>query len=173
MRGSVVVLLCAVLAGCGGGGLEAPPGSAHARFIDARGDEVGRAVLIPQRDGVLVRAELHGLPPGTHGFHLHAIGRCDAPQFESAGGHFNPFNREHGFFDPQGWHLGDLPNVEVPVAGSVRVEALAPGVSLTTGPSALLDSDGAALVVHQNADDYATSPAGNAGPRIACAVIQR
>ena len=100
------------------------------------------------------------------------MGRCEAP-FESAGGHFNPAGKKHGKDNPGGAHAGDLPNITVPESGRASVEVTVKGVSLDGGKGGLLDADGAALVVHEGRDDYRSDPAGNAGKRLACAVIER
>jgi Cu-Zn family superoxide dismutase len=100
---------------------------------------------------------------------VHAVGRCDPPGFDSAGPHWNPTNRQHGTLNPNGPHAGDLGNLNVGPAGTVNVSGTTHGGKL----GELLDADGAALVVHANADDYRTDPSGNSGPRIACGVIRR
>jgi Cu-Zn family superoxide dismutase len=112
------------------------------------------------------------LPPGTRAFHIHEVGRCEPP-FESAGGHFNPTGKQHGKDNPGGPHAGDLPNLEVPQSGGLKIEVTAKNVSLDGGRDALLDADGAALVVHADPDDYTSDPAGRAGKRLACGVIRR
>jgi superoxide dismutase, Cu-Zn family len=101
------------------------------------------------------------------------VGACDPPGFQSAGGHFNPLGWEHGFLNPRGPHAGDLPNIHVPAGGRLELEVLAPGLTLGPGPTTLFDADGSALVIHEGVDDYRTDPTGNAGDRIACAVIRR
>jgi superoxide dismutase, Cu-Zn family len=121
-------------------------------------------------DSVRLVVESTGLPAGTHGTHLHAVGRCDAPQFTTAGGHLNPMNRQHGLRNPAGPHLGDLPNLTVGANGQGRMETIVRG-SLTPGRAPLFDADGTALVVHAGADDMMTDPAGNSGARIACGVL--
>jgi Cu-Zn family superoxide dismutase len=110
----------------------------------------------------------------VHGIHVHTVGRCDGPGFESAGPHWNPTNRRHGMNNPQGPHGGDLPNVTVAANGVLGETVTLVGADLTTPPGvpgALIDADGAALVIHAQADDYVTDPSGNSGARIACAVI--
>lgn len=146
---------------------------ARAELRNAEGKPVGQATFEQTPNGVLIRASLAGLPAGTHAIHIHAVGRCDPPKFESAGGHFNPTSRKHGFLDPDGPHAGDLPNLHVPESGRLTVEMLAPHVTLGSGQADLLAGKGTALVVHARADDYRTDPAGNAGDRIACGVIGR
>jgi superoxide dismutase, Cu-Zn family len=145
---------------------------ATAEIKDASGKLLGEAVLA-QRDGAVeIDVTLTGLPKGTHAFHIHEVGRCDPP-FESAGEHFNPERKQHGKDNARGPHLGDLPNIEVSDSGRVKLQVAVKGVSLDGGPGALLDGDGASLVVHEGEDDYKTDPAGNAGKRLACGVIHR
>lgn len=150
---------------------EAQP-QASADIKNAAGETVGEAVLEQRDDGVSIRVTVTGLSPGLHALHIHEIGRCDPP-FESAGGHFNPTGKQHGKDNPRGPHLGDLPNLDVPQSGSVKAQVTVKDVTLAGGRHALLDADGAALVVHEGADDYKSDPAGNAGKRLACGVIRR
>ena len=153
--------------------LVAPPAeavTARAELKDARGVRVGEATLQDTPDGVKVSAAFSDLPPGDHAFHVHAVGRCEPP-FESAGGHFNPTNRQHGRDNPQGAHAGDMPNIEAGERKTASIEVVLKGVTLDTGPNRLLAAAGASLVVHERPDDYVTDPAGNSGARIACGVI--
>jgi superoxide dismutase, Cu-Zn family len=143
---------------------------ASAVLKDAQGAEVGKATLTTTPSGVLIRLDLTALPAGEHAFHIHAVGKCEPPKFESAGPHFNPDTTKHGLMNPEGPHAGDMPNLHVPEGGKLQVEVLNPTVTLSA-ESALLDEDGSAIVVHAGADDYQTDPAGNAGDRIACGVI--
>ena len=146
-----------------------PGTSASATLRDLTGERVGTATLTDTYAGLLIAASVTNLGLGAHGIHLHSIGKCDPP-FTSAGGHFNPLGKHHGFENPQGPHLGDLPNIDTPAAGALRFEVLVPGVTLR-GTNALLDADGASIVVHAGRDDYKTDPAGDSGSRIACGVI--
>jgi Cu-Zn family superoxide dismutase len=130
---------------------------------------VGAANFTDTYSGVLIVGNVTGLGLGAHGIHVHAVGKCDAP-FTTAGPHFNPASKRHGFQNPQGPHLGDLPNIDTPAAGQLRFEFLLPGVSLK-GTNALLDADGASIVIHAGRDDYKTDPAGDSGSRIACGVL--
>jgi len=146
--------------------------SAAAELRDASGQTVGRARLTAEGNAVHVVVSLRGLPPGPKAIHIHEVGRCEAPGFTSAGGHFNPDGRQHGSENPQGSHAGDLPNVTIAVDGTGRLDTTTSRVSLTPGgPTSLMDSDGSALVVHAGPDDLKTDPAGNSGARIACGVI--
>lgn len=141
---------------------------AVATLRTATGSEAGRATVTEVAGGVRVTLDARGLPPGTHGAHLHAIGLCDAPGFAGAGPHWNPTERHHGAMNPQGPHGGDLPNLIVGSDGRGTLGVTLPGATV----AALLDSDGAAMVVHAGADDLMTDPAGNSGGRIACGVFQ-
>jgi len=144
--------------------------SAHADVHDASGKLLGRLTLSPTTDGVRLQGTLKGLPAGVHALHLHAVGQC-VPPFTSAGPHFNPANVPHGLSTPQGGHAGDLPNVVVGPDGRGVVDVT--GGARLEGASALLDADGAAVVLHAAPDDNVTDPAGNAGARIACGVVTR
>ncbi len=143
---------------------------ASAAMRDARGRDLGTLTLAPDGEGITVSGRLVGLPPGEHGIHLHAAGRCDPPAFESAGDHWNPTNRQHGTASAKGPHLGDLRNVEVARDSSVTVQETTPGGALSGG-TALLDGDGAAVVVHAAPDDYKSQPSGGSGGRVACGVV--
>jgi superoxide dismutase, Cu-Zn family len=143
---------------------------ASAVLKNAQGTEVGRATLTTTPSGVLISLDLTAIPAGEHAFHIHAVGKCEPPKFESAGPHFNPDATKHGLMNPEGPHAGDMPNLHVPEGGKLQIEVLNPTVTLSA-ESALLDEDGSAVVIHAGADDYKTDPAGNAGDRIACGVI--
>jgi superoxide dismutase, Cu-Zn family len=145
---------------------------ASADIVDSAGKKVGEAILEQHGGSVQISATFRGLPPGPHAFHIHEVGKCDPP-FESAGAHVNPTGKQHGKDNPAGPHGGDLPNLEVPSSGGVKFDVTVKGLSLDGGPAGLLDADGAALVVHEGADDYKSDPAGNSGKRLACGVIQR
>lgn len=151
----------------------AEPTTLKATLSTPKGSSIGHAELTDTPAGVLVKLVLTNAPAGTHAFHIHETGRCEAPDFQSAGGHFNPTKAAHGFYDAEGPHAGDLPNLHIPQNGTLTVEMLADGVTLRSGSTSLLDADGAALVLHQGADDYRTEPAGGAQSRVACGVVQR
>jgi Cu-Zn family superoxide dismutase len=115
---------------------------------------------------------LTGLSAGSHGIHVHAVGRCDAPSFASAGAHFNPAGRQHGLDNPMGSHAGDAPNISADATLRAEVDVTFSNTTLTTSASnTLLDADGSAVVVHANPDDQKTDPSGNSGARIACGVV--
>lgn len=139
----------------------------------AGGETLGTATISQEPDGARIVVQVRGLPAGDYAMHLHAVGRCDAPDFTSAGPHFNPAGRQHGRDNPAGAHAGDLPNLTVEANGRGSGSALQPGLRLADGDAPLLDADGAAVVLHAKADDYRSDPAGNAGARIACGVLTR
>lgn len=143
---------------------------AQATLKDPDGKEVGHATLIASQGGVLISLDLTAVPAGERAIHIHAVGKCEPPKFESAGPHFNPEQHEHGVMNPKGAHAGDMPNLHVPESGKLQIEILNSAVSLTE--ASLLDADGAAIVIHAKPDDYKTDPAGDAGDRIACGVIR-
>lgn len=136
---------------------------------------MGLASLVEENGGVrvIVRAPAGSLPPGLHGVHLHAVGRCEAPGFTSAGAHANPTGRQHGLENPMGPHAGDLPNANVDQSGGLAYTATTDRVTLREGPNTVFDADGTALVLHASADDQRTDPSGNSGARIACGVLVR
>ncbi|HZU06077.1 MAG TPA: superoxide dismutase family protein [Chloroflexota bacterium] len=147
---------------------------ARAELRDSTGAVVGTATFTEDATGVHISVVVQGLPPGEHGIHLHAVGRCDPPDFMSAGGHYNPGGRLHGLMNLQGPHEGDLPNLFVGADGTATYQVYNPRVTLQVGAAnSLFTADGTALVIHADPDDYITDPAGNSGARIACGVIVR
>ncbi len=174
MKRAGIALLSLLGAGCTTfGQAPATDNTATAQVVNAQGQSVGTANLVQIGDVVRVVFEAKGLPPGQHGVHIHEIGKCEAPGFETAGGHFNPDRKQHGALNPQGSHAGDLPNLTVAADGTGRLETATKQISLLSGPSSLFDSDGSALVVHASPDDFRTDPTGNSGARIACGVITK
>lgn len=169
LAGAAIGVLAACAAQQGTG--TARPREFTVPIYDAASRQVGSFTATQvSRDTVRLVVESTGLPAGTHGTHLHAVGKCDAPQFTTAGAHLNPASRQHGTMNPAGPHLGDLPNLTVGADGRGRMEARVAG-TLTAGAAPLFDADGTALVVHASADDMRTDPSGNSGARIACGVL--
>ena len=146
--------------------------AAVAQLKDANGRVAGNAVFVQDNGSVRVIIDVTGLPPGQKGVHVHAVGRCEPPSFESSGDHFNPTNAQHGSANPRGPHAGDLPNITIDSAGRGHLEATL-RVSLETGTRSLFDADGSAVVIHADPDDLRTDPSGNSGARIACGEVKR
>lgn len=138
----------------------------------SNGVPAGTAQLLAAGDTVTLTIAATGISEGAHGFHLHTTGQCTRPDFTSAGGHLNPLGRKHGSLDPDGKHLGDLPNLVVGSGGSGTVTADLEG-SRSDIENWLFDNDGTAVVIHAGPDDYRTDPSGDAGSRIACGVLKR
>ena len=145
---------------------------ATATIMTEESETLGTVTLTQGPQGVLVSADLNGLPPGGHGFHIHSVGSC-SPDFSAAGGHFDPGGESHGFMHSTGMHAGDLPNIYANAAGAARAEAFTAAVTLAADDErSLFDSDGSAIVVHEKPDAYGED-VGSAGARIACGVIER
>ena len=139
---------------------------------DAQGKEVGRVIIWDVENGVKLDVLVHDLSPGEHAIHFHQAPKCEAPDFKSAGGHFNPDGKKHGFDNPEGHHAGDMKNFTVDAEGKGAAHLENSDVKLNAGPHSLL-TNGAAVVIHAKADDYKTDPSGNSGDRIACGVITK
>ena len=150
---------------------DSPDPSIRVAMRDANGRDLGTITLTDVAGGISVSGSLTGLPPGDHGMHLHTVGRCDAPSFTSAGEHWNPTTRQHGPDNPQGPHLGDLPNVTVGADSTATVQGTTSGGTLRGTSTMLLDADGAAVIIHTGRDDLRTDPSGGSGAPIACGTI--
>jgi superoxide dismutase, Cu-Zn family len=188
--GGGVVLLA--LVACGGDADVPPPGppaspgvpaagapatpteTGRAVFRNQQGTEIGTATITPEGNGVRIAYDLAFLESGERGFHVHAVGSCEGPTFDSAGPHFNPTERAHGFDHPDGPHAGDLRNLDVDTdEGTARGSEVNEFLTLARGqPNSLFDADGSSLVVHAGRDDYVSQPSGDSGARVACAVIE-
>jgi Cu-Zn family superoxide dismutase len=137
------------------------------------GEDAGTATFTQGKNKLSIKLDLKNLPVGQHAVHIHAKPACDAPDFKSAGGHFNPENKQHGTLNPMGHHAGDLPqNVEIGEGHVGQATFKVDYLSLDpASPNSILANGGTAIVVHEKADDMKTDPTGNAGNRIACGVI--
>lgn len=152
--------------------LPAAAQTASAALKTADGKDAGSVKLAQMPGGVLLTLSVKGLPAGEHAFHVHAVGKCEPP-FTTAGGHFNPGQKKHGIMSPEGSHAGDMPNLHIPASGDLTVEVMNAAITLEKGKTnSVFDADGSAIVIHAGKDDYKSDPAGDAGARIACGIIQ-
>jgi len=146
---------------------------ATAELKDAKGQTVGQVKLKQGRNAVTLSAKVTGLTAGEHAIHVHTVGKCEAPDFKTAGGHFNPENKKHGMMNPDGHHAGDMPNFKIGANGKGSYTGILQGVTLAgAGVNSLFHEGGTAVVIHEKADDMKTDPAGNAGARVACGPVQ-
>lgn len=164
----IVGALLMLLSGCA----EQNPTKMNIDMFDAAGNNLGKIALEEQAKGSELNVDLQGLPPGEHAIHFHEVASCKAPDFKSAGNHFNPTEKEHGMMNAKGSHAGDLPNINVDKDGKVKVK-LQSQVTLKEERNSLLTKEGTSIVIHKTLDDGMTQPAGNSGERIACGVIKK
>jgi len=169
--------LLAIASGCAAASSETATASeaaapvARAKLLAGDGTSRGDAVVTQATDGLHVLVRAQGLTPGMHAVHIHGTGVCTPPDFASAGGHWNPTGHKHGKDNPAGMHMGDMPNMIAGADGSGEMEYVIAGATIHGGATPLLDADGAAIVIHAQADDNKTDPAGNAGGRVACGIL--
>jgi Cu-Zn family superoxide dismutase len=149
------------------------PATANADLINSQGEKIGTAKLTQSRKGVEIAIDATKLPPGEHGFHFHAAGKCDPPDFKTAEAHFNPEGKKHGLKSPEGPHAGDMKNVTVGADGTLKVKVVDTRVTLREGKNSLFQPSGTSIIIHEKMDDNVTDPAGNSGNRIACGVVSK
>ena len=168
-----------VITGLAATGLHAqdsgPVKTIKVNLANNQGQPMGTAVLKQKKDGVQLKVSLINTPFGEHGVHIHQNAVCEGPDFKSAGGHFNPDGKQHGFQNPMGHHLGDTPsNLSVGEDHSGSATWTLTGVTLQPGtPNSLLSNGGTSIIVHEKADDMKTDPSGASGNRIGCGVVKQ
>ena len=137
------------------------------------GADLGKVTVVDAPKGVLLRVDAKGLTPGWHAIHFHEKGACTDDKFASAGSHVHGEGTViHGLLRADATDFGDLPNIFAQADGTATAEIYSTLVTVKGSGAKLLDDDGASVVIHGNPDDYTSQPVGNAGPRLACAVIK-
>ncbi|MGP4061430.1 superoxide dismutase family protein [Halobacillus sp. H74] len=160
-------ILLLLIVGCSGG--ERSP--LETSVYNSENDKIGTAVFTEQPEGVQVKLKIEGLEPGMHGVHIHEFPKCEAPDFKSAGNHFNPLAKEHGLMNSKGAHAGDMPNVEADASGMIDTELMLPEAKLKEDQMSLLRKEGTSIVIHSGPDDGMSQPSGDSGDRVACGII--
>ena len=166
-----VAISALLMASCGGETAAVkPPASAVSADLMQNSAKVGTATLTQVGANSAMSLKVEGLATGTYGMHIHETGKCDAPDYKSAGGHWNPGAKQHGLQNPDGTHGGDLENLVATNGQATRLERSLTGLKLA-GEGGLMDADGAAFIIHAKPDDNKTDPSGNSGDRIICGVF--
>lgn len=141
---------------------------AHAELMTATKQDKGKVNLQETKEGIRVTVDISGLKPkSTHGLHIHQNGKCDAPSFETAGGHFNPHSTAHGGPNSAEKHPGDFGNIIADAQGNAKKEIMISKDQVAE----LKEIEGKAIILHEKADDLTSQPSGNSGGRMACGLI--
>ena len=175
---TAALLASIMLSACSGqvrgpGGKSLPDPIANASLFDTSGTRVGLATFSEVEGEGRMGISVSGLSPGQHGIHVHENGACTAPDFESAGGHFNPASKKHGLLNPEGPHAGDMPNLIVEADGSADTTLTVSASLVAQGEQSMIGAQKRALVIHADPDDQKTDPSGDSGSRVVCGVIER
>lgn len=175
MRSKLLTLSLLMCFLAGAAFAQAGPNTAYADILNAQGSKIGTAKITATASGLEIAVSASQLAPGEHGIHIHTVGKCEAPAFTTAGGHFNPTSAHHGIQNVQGPHphLGDLANLTIGPDGTGKAVFAVPGATLGDGPNSLFHDGGTSLVIHAKADDMMSDPSGNSGDRVACGVVER
>ncbi len=143
-----------------------------AMIRDKDGKDLGEAIIGAGNGGLMLNLTAQNMTPGTYGVHVHMVGKCDGPDFKTAEGHWNPFNKQHGLESEMGAHAGDLPNLVIGAGGTGALAFTLKHGVMRDAEGALMDADGASIMIHAGPDDMKTDPAGDSGARIGCGVFE-